>query len=145
MKTLRSVAVAAATMALGAGLALAPSAHAATDKTPTHAAPESFTAHALPAGVTSQQCWNNEIKTTTARLAYTECRRVYNGRTQSSIGMRVLALRPLCAYGTGRIGDSPSTAGTRVKVRRCIPGAWSDWKISGWWNGNDAYEYLSAY
>lgn len=162
MNTRRNVAVAAATMALGAGLALTPSAYAATDSMSLRATPAGITApasptgvswagtpdgaaaHALPAGVTSQQCWSNGIRTKTARLAYTECRRVYNGRTQSSIGMRVLTLGPLCAYGVGKIGDSPRTAGTRVKVSKCIPGVWSSWKISGWWNGNDAYEYLSS-
>ncbi|MEV6740774.1 hypothetical protein AB0N14_29040 [Streptomyces sp. NPDC051104] len=106
-------------------------------------APDGATAHALPAGVTSQQCWSHGIKRWNARLAYTECRRIYNGRTQSSIGMRVMNLgSTACVRGVGKIGDSPRTAGTRVKVSICRPMVWSSWKISGWWNGNDAYEYL---
>jgi hypothetical protein len=77
-------------------------------------------------------------------MQYYECRRTYRGKTQSSITIRVGDTRTdgYCVRGRGDIGNSKSTAGHRVYVQDCTTGGWTAWKRSGWWNGNQGYEYV---
>jgi hypothetical protein len=123
-----SVVLAAVGAALAGGLGLAPTAAAA---------------QAMPSA--SQSCWYGGTHTTTGgRMQYYECRRNYQGRIQSSIKMRVEDTRTdgYCVRGDGRIGNSPRTAGLRLRVTDCSTGTWTSWRISGWWNGLQAYEYV---
>ncbi|MEV6423500.1 hypothetical protein [Streptomyces sp. NPDC051662] len=128
-------ALAAATLALSAGLVAAPSASAGT----TAQSPRQDTS-------ASQSCWNGSaVRITGGMLQYQECRRTYGGTTQSSLNIRVQDTRTdgYCAEGRGDIGNSANSAGRRVWVTDCSTnGSWSAWKRSGWWNGNEGYVYL---
>lgn len=64
---------------------------------------------------------------------------------QTSIHLRVRNLRNdgRCAVGVGFIGyDRPRTMRPRVRVRQCNTGPWSNWRRSGWWNGDEGRAFV---
>ncbi|MEU2556437.1 hypothetical protein ABZ589_32960 [Streptomyces sp. NPDC013313] len=129
MKIRKGVVAAVAGLALGTGAA----------GTPT------TSSLAAPLTTRSQNCWYGGTHTTGgAKMQYYECRRTYQGRIQSSIKIRVIDTTNdgMCAFGRGDIGNSKTSAYPRVFARSCTTGAWSAWEISGWWNGNQGYEYV---
>ncbi|MFE2499482.1 hypothetical protein [Streptomyces scopuliridis] len=151
MQMKAQTAVAVATLALSAGLVAVPSATADSTPRTTVSAQQAgadVTAVQSPRQDTSasQNCWYGGTHTINGgKMQYHECRRTYMGRTQSSIKIRVQDTRTdgYCVRGRGDIGNSASTAGRRVYVTDCTTNSsWSAWKQSGWWNGNQGYEYV---
>jgi hypothetical protein len=98
-----------------------------------------------PTASAAQSCWSGGTHTTGgAKMQYNECRRTYNGRTQTSITIRVEDTKTdgMCGWARGEIGNTQSSAYTRVTARSCTTGGWSAWTRSGWWNGTQGYEYV---
>ncbi|GLZ14090.1 hypothetical protein Acsp04_43250 [Actinomadura sp. NBRC 104425] len=129
--------------ALGIGLvALAPptDAHASTVSAASQAGASS-------AATLGQMCWQGRpVSIRGARMEYYECRRDIRGTQQTSIAIRVKDTRRdgKCAVARGAIGYTwnKRSVRTRVRVVSCTAGHWSAWRRSGWWNGNQGYEYV---
>ncbi|GAA4142543.1 hypothetical protein [Actinomadura keratinilytica] len=132
--------------ALGIGLvALAPPTDAPASTVPSASRAGSSSAAAL-----RQNCWQGRpVSIRGARMEYQECRRDYGGTQQTAIRIRVKDTRRdgKCAVARGDIGYTwdQSTVHPRVRVVSCRTGRWSAWVRSGWWNGNQGYEYVYLY
>ncbi|MGK5636808.1 hypothetical protein ACSNOK_00550 [Streptomyces sp. URMC 126] len=127
MSVRRSAALAATTLMLGGGLAMAPAVQAAPASAGSTAA--------------AQRCWQDSITVPSDRgaVAYWECRRKVGSTWQSSVQIWVYDKKSdgKCVYGDVKIGS------WRKTYKACPKGNNVNGARTGWHNGYDAQVTMS--